>query len=106
MINETFERFRSEVIALLDELSILIADIKNPELQEVIKEIQVHVEKPFLFVVVGEIKSGKSSFINALLQADVCRVDPAPCTDVIQEMFYAPQATKTEVNPFLHRIPR
>jgi predicted GTPase len=104
MINETFERFRSEVIALLDELSILIADIKNPELQEVIKEIQVHVKEPFLFVVVGEIKSGKSSFINALLQADVCRVDPAPCTDVIQEMFYAQQATETEVNPFLRRI--
>lgn len=104
MINETFERFRSEVIALLDELSVLITDINNPDLLEIIKEIRANIKEPFLFVVVGEIKSGKSSFINALLQADVCRVDPAPCTDVIQEMFYAPQETHIDVNPFLRRI--
>ena len=104
MISETFERFRSEVAALLEDLHRLITTINNPALEAVINDIRTHVTEPFLFVVVGEIKSGKSSFVNALLQADICRVDPAPCTDVIQQLVYAPEKTETEINPYLHRI--
>jgi GTPase SAR1 family protein len=104
MISETFERFRSEVAALLEDLHRLITAINNPELEGVINDIRTHVTEPFLFVVVGEIKSGKSSFVNALLQADICRVDPAPCTDVIQQIVYAPEKTETEINPYLHRV--
>lgn len=41
-----------------------------------------------LLVVVGEVKAGKSSFINALVREDVCEVAPGPCTDRIQELVY------------------
>src|SRR3954447_20885537 len=41
-----------------------------------------------LLVVVGEVKAGKSSFINALLREDVCEVAPGPCTVRIQELVY------------------
>ena len=35
-----------------------------------IAELISHLEDMFLLVVVGEVKAGKSSFINALLRAD------------------------------------
>jgi GTPase SAR1 family protein len=104
MINETFERFRSEVAGILDELRDIIADIQNPQLEIVINDIRTHVMEPFLFVVVGEIKSGKSSFVNALLNAEVCRVDPAPCTDTIQQLVYAPERTENQISPYFYRI--
>jgi len=40
-----------------------------------------HLDEMFLLVVVGEVKAGKSSFINALLRADVCPEGPLPLTD-------------------------
>jgi signal recognition particle receptor subunit beta len=39
-------------------------------------------------VIVGEVKAGKSSFINALVQEEVCQVAPGPCTTGIQELVY------------------
>src|SRR6476659_3890463 len=44
-----------------------------------------------LLVVVGEVKAGKSSFINALMREDVCEVAPGPCTVRIQELVYGPE---------------
>lgn len=104
MINETFEQFRAEVAAWLKDLHRLIREIDNAELDAVISDMRAHVTEPFLFVVVGEIKAGKSSFINALLGAPICAVDPAPCTDVVQELVFAPEKSEAEVSPHLRRI--
>nr|MBA2270107.1 dynamin family protein [Chthoniobacterales bacterium] len=41
-----------------------------------------------MLVIVGEVKAGKSSFINALVQEEVCQVAPGPCTTGIQELVY------------------
>jgi GTPase SAR1 family protein len=57
-----------------------------------------------MFVVVGEVKSGKSSFINALLNQPVCKVDPAPCTDTVQEITYADPPTEHSQGPHLKKI--
>jgi ribosome biogenesis GTPase A len=49
-----------------------------------------------LFVIVGEVKAGKSSFVNALLREDICEVAPDPCTAGIQELVYGKErATMT-----------
>lgn len=104
IVNQTFERFRSEIAVLLKDLHELVAKIDYPELDGLVSDIRTFLNEPFLFVVVGEIKAGKSSFINALLQADVCRVDPAPCTDVIQQIGYGPERTVSDINPYLRRI--
>ncbi len=42
-----------------------------------------HLEELFLLVIVGEVKAGKSSFINSLLNAEVCKVGAIPTTDKI-----------------------
>ena len=100
MISGTFERFRSEVAALLEDLHRLITTINNPALEAVINDIRTHVTEPFLFVVVGEIKSGKSSFVNALLQ-EVCELE-CGChaidrpSDHIHLLDVAPAATEIQ----------
>ena len=58
----------------------------------------------FLFVVVGEIKAGKSSLVNALLGESVCPVDPAPCTDTIQLIVHGETPAETEIAPHVRRI--
>jgi ribosome biogenesis GTPase A len=104
LIDETFARQRAELAALLEQLHTLAEAAGSGDLLPIIHQLVDTIGEPFLFVVVGEIKAGKSSFINALLGAEVCRVDPAPCTDVIQEIVWAPEPVETEMAPHLRRI--
>jgi GTPase SAR1 family protein len=104
MIDATFEQFRSEAVSWLKDLQSLIREIQNPRLEEIVSDMRTHAGEPFLFVVVGEIKAGKSSFINALLGESICAVDPAPCTDMVQEIVYASEKTDTRINTHLRRI--
>ncbi len=48
----------------------------------------LHLEELFLLVIVGEVKAGKSSFINSLLNAEVCKVGAIPTTDKIHVLKY------------------
>ncbi len=57
-----------------------------------------------LFVIVGEVKSGKSSFINALLGEDVCEVAPDPCTAGIQELVYGEERSKAVLGDHWERV--
>ncbi len=62
------------------------------------------INNPFLFVVVGEVKAGKSSFINALLNEKVCKVDARPCTDCVQEIAFGEQENIEILEKHLKRI--
>ncbi|MFH1983140.1 MAG: dynamin family protein [Pseudomonadota bacterium] len=104
MIDATFEQFRSEAVTWLKDLQGLIREIQNQRLEEIVSDMRIHAGEPFLFVVVGEIKAGKSSFINALVGESICAVDPAPCTDMVQEIVYASEKTDTRISPHLRRI--
>lgn len=104
MINETYRKFRVELMEILGDLQGLIGAINNPDLLALASDLVVMAGEPFLFVTIGEIKSGKSSFVNALLQADVCAVDPAPCTDVIQQIVYGPEQKREELSAHIRRL--
>ena len=104
MVNETYERFRAELAETLKSFQALADRLGNAELADVISDLRAHVSEPVLFVVVGEIKAGKSSFVNALLGQEVCAVDPAPCTDVIQQIVYAPEPFESAINDHVKRI--
>jgi len=104
MINATFRQFRADLKTILSDLRDLIEDINNPELLVLAGDLVAMAGEPFLFVTIGEIKSGKSSFVNALLQADVCAVDPAPCTDVIQQIVYGPEEESDTVSAHIRRV--
>jgi ribosome biogenesis GTPase A len=104
LIDENFARLRTELAALLERLQALAEEAGSADLQPVISQQRATILDPFLFVVVGEIKAGKSSFINALLGAEVCRVDPAPCTDMIQEIVWSAAPEEVQIGPQLRRI--
>ncbi|MBW2367716.1 MAG: dynamin family protein, partial [Deltaproteobacteria bacterium] len=104
IMNDAFEQYRAEITSLLDDLNALVLETDDAQLATLINDIRSNVNEPFLFVVVGEIKAGKSSFINALVGVPICQVDPAPCTDVIQQLVYSPEKTQVEINPHHRRI--
>ena len=67
------------------------------------KEIETllsHLDEAFLVVVVGEVKSGKSSLVNTLLRTGVCAVGPTPVTDRITIIRYGPEG-EVEREPFV-----
>src|SRR3977135_3073636 len=58
------------------------------EASQILRARLTNLQAAALLVIVGEVKAGKSSFINALLREDVCEVAPGPCTVRIQELVY------------------
>jgi len=61
-----------------------------------VKEVLDHLEDMFLLVVVGEVKAGKSSFINALLSTDVLPEGPLPMTDMVHVLGHGPEESETQ----------
>lgn len=57
-----------------------------------------------LLVIVGEVKAGKSSFINALVHEEVCPVAPGPCTTGIQELVYGAERSVLNLGPSWDRV--
>lgn len=60
-----------------------------------------HLEELFLLVIVGEVKAGKSTFINSLLNAEVCKVGAIPTTDKIHVLKYGPTEKERVIEEFL-----
>jgi ribosome biogenesis GTPase A len=76
-------------------------DPGGPDAERVAQLIE-HLDEMFLLVVVGEVKAGKSSFINALLRADVCPEGPLPLTDKVHVLAYGEQ--RIEEHPSEHVV--
>ncbi|PSN15892.1 hypothetical protein C7293_05330 [filamentous cyanobacterium CCT1] len=106
IINEKLHAYRDDLDRLLERVQTLATDINNPNLQRTTHNLRRNINEPFLFVVVGEVKAGKSSFVNALLDAEVCATDIEPCTDSIQQIVYAEQEFVEQVEPSLRKIGR
>jgi len=62
-----------------------------------IDELLEHLDEMFLLVVVGEVKAGKSSFINALLRDDVCPEGPLPLTDRVHVLAWGEVRGEEEI---------
>jgi GTPase Era involved in 16S rRNA processing len=104
LINEKFSVYKFKLDNFLKELHQFTINSKSDEFQKIVSDLRTNINEPFLFVVVGEVKAGKSSFINALLKADVCKVDAAPCTDVVQKIEYAPEENETTLSEHYKKI--
>jgi GTPase SAR1 family protein len=89
MVAEKYLQLRSQLGTTLGSLVALAHQIGAPE--DTLRNLQNLVTKlgePFLFVVVGEVKAGKSSLLNALFGREFCKVDVLPATDRIYEFKY------------------
>src|SRR5688572_11133276 len=105
VIDQKIQDQKKELKLILQRLQQFTARINHPETGNIIADLRDRIEEPFMFVIVGEVKAGKSSFINALLaDPDLCAVAPSPMTDTIQQIIYGETYKVVDVSPYLKRI--
>ena len=106
VISREYSPFKARLDELVKDLHQLTHDIQHQQLTETVGDLRNRIHDPFMFVIVGEVKVGKSSFINALLESktDICAVAPSPMTDTIQQIIYGEEHTVTALSPVLKRI--
>lgn len=89
---------------LLKRCLSLTDKCSDEEASKIILDRLSHMQSAALFVFVGEVKSGKSSFINALLGEEICEVAPDPCTAGIQELVYGEERTRKSLGDNWERV--
>ena len=97
---------RGKLADSLASLHELTKEIANDELVRTVSDLRLYIGEQFMFVIVGEVKAGKSSFINALLSSEkeICKVAPQPMTDTIQQIVYGANEETIDINPYLKKI--
>ena len=71
---------------------------RPPEQLDILQALLREISEPLLFVVVGEVKSGKSSLLNALFGDEFAKVDVLPATDRVYIFRYGADEKTTEIS--------
>lgn len=105
-ISRNLQAFRAQVDELAKDLHELTIRTGNDDLAATVSDLRNRINEPFMFVIVGEVKAGKSSFINALLETgrEITKVAPQPMTDVIMQILYGDSEETIVVNPYLKQV--
>lgn len=106
LLNTRLITERTHVAEAVKELHELTIRINHETLSKTVSDLRNRLHDPFMFVIVGEVKAGKSSFINALLETgrEITKVAPQPMTDTIQQIVYGETEEVIVINPFLKKI--
>lgn len=106
LFNNKVDQYKESIDRTLATLLDITKKIGHDELGGTVADIKNRIHDPYMFVIVGEVKAGKSSFINALLESknEICKVAPSPMTDTIQQIVYGAEESITEITPHLKRI--
>lgn len=107
LLHHRFQEKKALLTGLLQRLVDLcgrIPDQGDESFRQTAVSLLSSAGEPFLFVVVGEVKTGKSSLVNALLGDPLCEVAPDPCTDRIRMILHGPSISETAVGPSLSRV--
>lgn len=104
--NQKLNVYKIKIEEIVRKLHDLTHKIGHKELADTISDLRSRLNEPFLFVIAGEVKAGKSSFINALLDTgeEICKVAPQPMTDTVQQIIYGEKEEIIEINPHLKKI--
>jgi len=106
LVDKKILEVQQKISGTSQKLKFLVDKVENKEIQQLLDDVLLQLEEPFLFVIVGEVKAGKSSFINALLETekDICKVAPSPMTDTIQQIVYGETESEIIINQYLKKI--
>ena len=106
ILNQQLLGIRTQVDEIVKELHDLTLQIGHESLAQTVSDLRNRINEPFMFVIVGEVKAGKSSFVNALLDTgrEITKAAPQPMTDTIQQILYGEQEEIISINPFLKKI--
>lgn len=82
MVADHYLQLRTDLETALIGLLRLGADLqRDPASLDTLHALLTDIREPLLFVVIGEVKSGKSSLLNALFGREFARADVLPATD-------------------------
>jgi small GTP-binding protein len=102
MIADRYLQLKGGLESTLAGLIKLGSEMQRPsEEMDTLQALLRDISEPLLFVVVGEVKSGKSSLLNALFGNEFAKVDVLPATDRVYIFRYGPQEKSAEVSPKL-----
>ncbi|WP_028325396.1 dynamin family protein [Desulfatirhabdium butyrativorans] len=104
LLGDDLQRRRDAVRGILQQCLALAETLSDFEAGGLLRQRIAQLESAAMFVVVGEVKSGKSSFINALFNESICEVAPDPCTANIQEIVYGAEYRKSILGNHWERI--
>ncbi len=104
-IDARYEPLRLDLRRIIQLLQQFTQKIGHADSGKILADLRDRLDEPYMFVIVGEVKAGKSSFINALLgDPSLCAVAPSPMTDSIQQILYGPEARTEVVSPYFKRL--
>ena len=89
---------------LLQRALWLAEKCADHEATTILRARLTNLQTAAMLVIVGEVKAGKSSFINALVQEEVCQVAPGPCTTGIQELVYGTERSVVSLGLAWERV--
>jgi small GTP-binding protein len=102
MVADRYLQLRSDLESALTNLLKLGSELRRSSATlDTIHGLLTDIREPLLFVVVGEVKAGKSSLLNALFRQEFARVDVLPATDKIYIFRHGAQEKQVDVSPHL-----
>jgi len=102
MIADNFLQLRSDLETAIAALLKLGSDTRRDVASlDALEGLASDIREPLLFVVVGEVKAGKSSLLNALFGHEFARVDVLPATDRVYIFKWGDAEKLVEVSPQL-----
>src|SRR5687767_537471 len=105
VVDQKLQEQKGELKQTIQLLQQFTHRIAHAESGRILADLGDRIDEPFMFVIVGEVKAGKSSFINALLgEPNLCAVAPSPMTDTIQQILYGDTVKIEEISPYLRRV--
>lgn len=106
ILDQKLQQVKPKIDEIVKDLHELTIDIKAEEISQMVSDLRNRINEPYMFVIAGEVKAGKSSFVNALLSTgkEICKVAPQPMTDTIQQIIYGEKEEVVVINPYLKKI--
>jgi small GTP-binding protein len=102
MIADNYLQLRTELETALGKLLRLATEMRrDPATLDTLHALLTDVREPLLFVVVGEVKAGKSSLLNALFGQEFAKVDVLPATDRVYIFRHGAEEKSVEVSGLL-----
>lgn len=99
MIADRYLQLKGELESGLAGLIKLGSEMRrSPQELDTLQTLLRDISEPLLFVVVGEVKSGKSSLLNGLFGNEFAKVDVLPATDRVYIFRYGTEEKTTEVS--------
>lgn len=108
MIGDDYFNLRSRIGTELLALGAALREAPGAEgageAAAILDNLLASLKEPFVFVVVGEVNTGKSTFLNALFGQDFSKTGVMPTTDKVLYFKHGPETKLTPVTPTLVEV--